>query len=45
MSLMPFVERLAEGPVVADGAMGTYLHELGYDTWAPNRTQTGRWAA
>ncbi len=31
MALQPFLERLAEGPVVADGAMGTYLHELGYD--------------
>lgn len=28
---MPLLERLAEGPLVADGAMGTYLHELGYD--------------
>ena len=26
-----FLERLAEGPVVGDGAMGTYLHELGHD--------------
>ena len=26
-----FLERLNEGPVVGDGAMGTYLHELGYD--------------
>ena len=32
---MPFhvtlLERLSEGPLVGDGAMGTYLHELGYD--------------
>ena len=26
-----FLQRLAEGPVVGDGAMGTYLHELGHD--------------
>ena len=25
------LERLAEGPVVGDGAMGTYLHELGHN--------------
>jgi len=25
------LQRLAEGPVVGDGAMGTYLHELGHD--------------
>ena len=25
------LERLSEGPVVGDGAMGTYLHELGHD--------------
>ena len=26
-----FLERLADGPVIGDGAMGTYLHELGHD--------------
>ena len=26
-----FLQRLSEGPVVGDGAMGTYLHELGHD--------------
>ena len=26
-----FLERLADGPVNGDGAMGTYLHELGHD--------------
>src|SRR6266446_6370524 len=25
----PFLERLAQGPIVADGAMGTLLHERG----------------
>lgn len=29
MSLPPFLEALARGPLVADGAMGTYLYEKG----------------
>ena len=29
--LSSFLDRLAEAPVVGDGAMGTYLHELGHD--------------
>ncbi|NLL83477.1 MAG: bifunctional homocysteine S-methyltransferase/methylenetetrahydrofolate reductase [Lentisphaerae bacterium] len=31
MTSNTLLERLAEGPIVGDGAMGTYLHELGHD--------------
>jgi homocysteine S-methyltransferase len=29
MALLPFLERLRQGPLVADGAMGTMLHQAG----------------
>jgi methionine synthase I (cobalamin-dependent) len=29
MALLPFLERLRQGPLVADGAMGTMLHQTG----------------
>jgi methionine synthase I (cobalamin-dependent) len=28
---LPLLERLEQAPLVGDGAMGTYLHELGFD--------------
>ncbi len=29
--MLPLLERLSESPVIADGALGTYLHQGGYD--------------
>lgn len=31
LQTVSLIERMAGGPVVGDGAMGTHLHELGYD--------------